>query len=269
MFVPKISITNIPADASSMLITDITGNWPTDPTGYEDGVPPDYLYYPQDNTQWAKLVEAQKLGEVPVEYLFSPLTDKTEVAGTIPINLTDGVWLVTQYFLTTTGIYGGNLLYSINGAGDTLTRTGGDPWVDAGSVPGIFSDVYAICGESYNSAQLIDFHKVTSLNSTTLVVNGDTQLTANDPLTLVFRVQKYILVMNEGEQSLISDIGSMAIAELEGQGCNENKSCLLAHRLMLKLSAQIAFADGNYSKAHKAAILFNQSTSGTSECTSC
>jgi len=272
MFKPKISVTGIPPDASSMVITDITGNWPADPTGY-DAVPV-YDYTPYDNTIWYKLVQAQKIGTVPGTYPFEPEADKTAVAGVVPIALTDGVWLITQYFAVTTGaptfVTAPPLEYTVDVTEKILTRTSGPPWVDSGAVPGLFSDVYAISDVIPQNLTIDDFSTVASLSNTTLTLNtAIAGLATNQDLTLIFRAQKYILVMNAAEQSLISDIGDMAISELTGQGCNHNKSLEFANRLMIKLAAQIAFNCGNFQKAHNASVLFLNSKSSNYNCSDC
>ena len=271
MFVPKITLTNVPVDASSVLITDVTGDLTTgtiDTTGYDSAG--SYPYYPQNNTQWKKFVLAQYLGGSPTEYYFDPITDYSGTAsGTVNISLGDGIWLISVYFMVAST----TPTYTIDATKKILTRVGGNPFVDAGAVPGVFEGVYAVslANPSVTSPQ-DTWSTVASVTSTTMTLNTalDASTTTNSDLNLYYRAQKYMLVMNAGEQSLISDIGDMAIASLAGQGCDRNKSCELAGRMILKLSAQIAFNCGNYAKAHNAAVLFTNSvSSNSSNCSDC
>jgi len=271
MFVPKISITAIPTDASSMLITDITGNIgdaTPDTTGYDDSG--SYTYYPQNNTIWKKFILAQLLGTAPAQYYFDPVADYSgTVYGTVPIPLTDGIWLVSTYFMKAST----TPTYTIDATKKILTRVGGNPFTDSGAVPGVFEGVYAVnlVNSGVTSPQ-DDWSVVNSVTSTTMTLNTalGSGATTNSDLNLYYRAQKYLLVMNQGVQSLMSDIGDMAIAALAGQGCDRNKSCELSGRLILKTAAQIHFNCGNYAKAHNAAILFNKSVStNSSNCSDC
>ena len=272
MFVPKISISNIPLDASSMLVSDVTGNTTDavpDTTGYIHAS----SYYPQDKTHWHKFLQAQILGTLPSQYLYSPITDKDfKVLATVPISLADGIWLVSEYWMRkSTDISGLTLNYTIDATRKILTRGGGTDWKDNGAAAGVFEGLYAIGKGDSTITTLADLSVINSLTSTTLTLNTALNATVanSGALNLFYRAQKYVLVMNEGEQSLISDIGDMAIASMEGQSCNEVASCALAHRVMIKLAAQISFKCGNYAKAHKAATLFNKSASPDTNCISC
>jgi len=271
MFVPKISITAIPTDASSMLITDITGSLTTgtiDTTGYDSAG--SYTYYPQNNTQWKKFVLAQLLGSTPTQYYFDPTTDYSgTVSGTVTIDLSDGIWLISTYFMVAST----TPTYTIDATRKILTRVGGNPFVDVGSVPGVFEGVYAmsLADAAVTSPQDI-WSTVASVTATTVTLSTalDAGATTNSDLNLYYRAQKYLLVMNQGERSLISNIGDMAISSLAGQGCDNQKSCELAGRMILKLAAQIHFNCGNYAKAHNAAVLFSNSVStNSSNCSDC
>ena len=274
MFVPKITLSNVPVDASSVLITDITGDI-TDPTpdttGYD--LTRTYGYYPYSNLQWRKLIQAQYLGGSPSLYPFSPISDwDTTVSGTVPITLTDGIWLFSNYFVWSNfdWLSDADLDYTIDVTRKILTKAGGATWVDSSGTPGIFSGVYAISISSGSVADLDDICVIESATSTTVTLKTALPAGGLNALNFFYRAQKYLLVMNVGEQSLISDIGDMAISALAGQGCDRNKSCELAGRMILKLAAQVAFNCGNYAKAHNAAILFNKSVSAnSSNCTSC
>jgi hypothetical protein len=270
MFVPKLTIT-VPKDSSSVTIADVTGSWPSDATGYEDGLPPDYNYYPQANTQWDKLVTIQALGESPTEYLFSPTTDKTAVTGTVPVSLTDKMWLVTQYLIWTPDPFYTSWDYTKDVTNKILTRTlSSDPWAESGSVPGLLDNVYAIAETAQASTTIDDFNVIVSYTDTECVLTNELTLPVSTAFTLVFRVQKYVLVMNTAEASLISDIGDMSLNSFNcGQGCDSEKSLALFNRMLLKFSAQINASCGNYTKANNAAILFADSASDTSNCSSC
>lgn len=271
MFVPKISITDIPITADSMIITDITGNTTDatpDTTGYVNG---SYAYYPQLKTIWHKFVYAQPIGSLSQQYLYNPPSVKDYTSSApVSIALSDGVWLVEEYWMRSTTEFTAGLAYTIDASKKILTRTSGSSWVDNGSIPGLFEGLYGISLSEPSASTKDNLKVIDSVSSTTLVLKSELSsgaVSANSALSLWYRTQKYVLVTNRGEQSLISDIGQMALAELQGQGCNNNKSCELANRLMLKLAAQIAFNCGSYVKAHNAAILFNNSS--TSPCPDC
>lgn len=263
MFVPKISLTNVPLTADSVLITDITGNTTDatpDTTGYVNA---SYAYYPQLNTIWHKFLKAQLLGTLSSQYYYDPLTDKDNTsAATGVIDLADGVWLIEEYWMRSTTEFTVSLQYTIDAANKVLTRTGGTAWLDAGNVPGLFSGLYGVA-LSNPTETAPNIKPITGLTSSTLTLSSalSSSVVASDShLNLYYRVQKYMLVMNRGEQSLISDIGNLAIAELQGQGCNDVKIKEYCRRLILKLSAQIAFNCGQYAKAHNCATLFSNSS---------
>jgi hypothetical protein len=272
MFVPKISISNVPLNASSMLITDITGNTTDlvpDTTGYIHAS----TYYPQNKTSWHKFVHGQFLGALPSQYLYNPITDKDSTSSaTVTIALADGIWLISEYWMRkSSDVSGLTLNYTIDPARTTLTRGGGTDWKDNGAAAGVFEGLYAIGKGDSTITTLDDLSVISALTTSTITLNTALNATVADSgaLNMFYRAQKYALVMNEGEQSLISDIGDMAIASMSGQACNESQSCALAHRMMVKLAAQIAFNCGNYAKAHNAAILFNKSVSPNTNCISC
>lgn len=265
MFIPKISLTGVPLTADSVIITDITGNTTDavpDTTGYINAT---YAYYPQLNTIWHKFLKAQLLGTLPTQYYYDPISDKDGTSTAVgSIALTDGVWLIEEYWMRSTTEFTAGLNYTIDGTKKILTRTSGSSWIDNGAIPGLFEGLYGVAVSNPSESTLSNMKLIKSVTATTLTLSSALSASAvasNDPLNLYYRTQKYLLIMNKGEQSLVSDIGNLGIAELQGQGCNENTMKEYCKRLILKLSAQIAFNCGQYAKAHSAAILFSDSSS--------
>lgn len=258
MFTPKINIGSIPLDASSFLITDITGNSPADTTGYLQAA-----YLPQTSAEWFKQIYAQKLGASPAKLAFSPTTDNVAPSATIAYTMTDGVYLITQYFtkeLTT-------LEYTLDVTSKILTKTNTDQWADP---LGIFEGVHSVIVSADENFDVDDASVISAVTNTTLTLQS--ALTGGEvdgPLWIIYKVSKYILVLNTGEGSLISDIGDMALDTLTCGGCDHEKTDALLRRLFLKFSAQINFNCGNYAKAHNAAILYSEAASPTSNCTGC
>ena len=182
--------------------------------------------------------------------------------------------MITEYWMRTlVDINLASPSYTIDATRKILTRTGGTVWVDTGGDAGLFEGIYAIGLGDNTITTIDDMSVIDSLTATTITLKTalNPLVSNSGNLNLFYRVQKYILVMNTGEGSLMSDIGDMAISELNGQGCDDGKACSLARRIVMKTAAQIAFVCGNYTKAHNLAILFNKSTSNVSStnCTSC
>ena len=258
-FIPKISITEIPKDATSLKISDITGVYPVDPTGYGQvsGVLPD------DNTEWTKITTAQYLGSTPTQLLFAPDSDKLLPAATLAYTMADGVHVVTQYFMKQIG-----LAYSLNPAKTVLTKTNSLPWIDPlGMLAGVYALQYVAPGSVPTNTS--GFRVITAITDTEVTVNGElTGATNSADIWIIYKVSKNILIINNGEGKLLSDIGDMSLSALKADGCNPETTSELFNRVLLKTAAQIAFSCGNYSKAHDAALLLSQS-SQTSNCTSC
>lgn len=263
-FIPKISITDIPKDASSMKITDITGTSPTDATGYGQAA-----YLPLNNTIWTKQVYKQFLGKTPEGLSFTDVGDKNAVSATLLTDLADGVYLISEYFyvLRTPGT-GSVPTYTISVDLKTLTNTSATPFKDP---LGFFEGAYGIIKSATPDFLVSAISIIDSVNTSTLVLkSGLTGATTNSPFYIVYKANKYVLVTSAGEGKLISDIGDVNISELGcGLGCDKEISDDLMRRVLLKTSASIAFACGNYTKAHNAAILLAQSKSYTQPCSNC
>lgn len=257
-FIPKISITEIPKTATSLKITDVTGVYPADQTGYEQisGILPD------GPTDWTKITTGQYLGSTPTQLLFTPDSDKLLPAATLPYTMADGVHVITQYFMKKMPI-----AYSLNAGKTILTKTDSTPWVDP---LGILEGIYAFQWTASAAPINIDgFSKITQLTDNTVTLN--TALTGasnSSDLWAIYKVSKNVLILNQGESQLLGDIGDISLSALKANGCNSETTSDFFQRILLKTAAQIAFSCGNYSKAHDAAILFSQS-SQTSNCSSC
>lgn len=259
MFTPKISITGMPKDSSSITIEDITGNSPGDTTGYLQAP-----YLPQTNTEWYKQVRAQAIGTTPANLTFFPATDNQEPKATLQYQFQDGVYFVMVFF--TKQITG--LGYSLSVDLKTLTKTNLDQWADP---LGLFEGVFGLIKSTTEVFNIEDISSISSVTNTEIVLTDAlTGAVANDDLWIVYKASKYILITNDGEGKLIKDIGDMALSDIScGSGCDHEKSSLLFDRMLLKFSAQTNFACGNYVKAHNAAILLSNSKSLTETCTNC
>jgi hypothetical protein len=257
-FEPKIQVSNIPKTSDSFKLTDITGNAPTDDTGYQQAP-----QLPQLNTEWYKQVYVGKFGTIPSQVMFTTDGDEQLVEATLSHTFEDGVHLVTAYF--TKQLTG--LSYTLNAGKTVLTKTNVDQWADP---YGIFEGVYGLIKSADEDFSLEDVATIASVTNTTITLNETlTGASADNDLWILYKVSKYILITNEGEGSLISDIGDMAISALaNGDGCSNEKSLQLLSRLMLKHASQIAFSCANYSKAHNAAVLL-ASKSSSVNCTTC
>lgn len=251
MFVPKLSITGIPLDASKFTASDITGASPADATGYGLAA-----YLPQNNTIWTKSTEIQYLGTDPVDLAFSPVSDATEVTASISYAMKDGVYLITQYWARA-------VADSVIGTYENgvMTRDGGEIW--SGDL-GLLTGVYAIGDTTdINSALTLS-----GLTANTVNISGD-PTGLNGPY-LFYRVQKYILITNSGTVALQGAIGDMALSGLATGKCSAEVTNSLFDKVLLSSSAKINFNCGNYAKAHNAAILLSElSTSSTSTCKGC
>lgn len=257
MFTPKISITGIPLDASSFILTDITGNSPTDATGYGQAG-----YLPQNNTEWFKQVRLQYLGANPSDLSFSPTTDNALPVATLGATLPDGIHLITVYF--TKELTG--LGYTLDATKKILTKTNADQWADP---LGLFAGMSALIVSADENFSVDDASVISTVSNT--VLNLQSTLTGgitDGNLWAIYKVQKYILVLNQGEQRLVNAIGDLALTNLACNGCNKDLTDPLMDTLMLKFSAQINFNCGNYAKAHNAALLLSNSDS-TVNCTTC
>lgn len=258
MFTPKISIT-IPKDSGSITVTDITGDSPTDSTGYGQAA-----YLPQANTEWNKQLYLQRLGSDAEKLTFFPTSDNEAATATISYTFEDGIYLVTEYF--TKQLTGLDYVYDSNAK--TLTRQTGNTWSDP---LGLLEGVYGIVISADENFAISDISAVSSLSGSVLTLSTTLTSGANDAdFWVVYRVQKYVLVTNSGEGDLISDIGDMAInAASNGQGCDNETSIKLFNRLLLKFAAQISMNCGNYAKAHNAAVLLSESSTSSATCSTC
>lgn len=258
MFTPKISIT-VPKTADSVVITDVTGNYPADPTGYQQAA-----YLPQDNTEWDKQAFVTPLGGTQVQLTFNPTSDSQLAAASLAYGFSDGVYLITQYFskqLTSPE-------YTIDATLKILTKTNADQWADP---LGLFEGAYGLIVSNSAGFSIDDVCPILTLSNTEITLSSAlTGATTDSDVWVVYRVQKYILVAHTAEGDLISDIGDMALSALRnGQGCDPGTSMALWNRFLLKMSAQINMSCGNYTKAHNALVLLSQSSDPNPSCSTC
>ena len=257
-FEPKIQISGIPKTSDSFIVTDITGDAPTDDTGYQQAP-----QLPQLNTEWHKQVYIGKFGTIPAQVLFTTDGDEQLVTATLSHTFEDGVHLVTVYFTKQLT----SLSYTLDSAKKILTKTNVDQWADP---YGMFEGVYGLIKSADEDFSLEDVSTIASVTNTTITLNETlTGASTDDDLWILYKASQYVLVTNEGEGALISDIGDMAISAISnGSGCDNETSSALMSRLLLKYAAQVGFACKNYSKAHNAAVLLASKKSSLT-CSSC
>lgn len=255
MFIPKIRI-SVPKTSDSLTVTDITGTSPADATGYDLA---DYL--PQDNVSWGnKQSFVQALGSSEVTTLS---LNYTTAAGTFDYTMADGIYLLTQYFCVETDA----AAYTIDADLKVLTKTDATPWIDP---LGLFEGVYGLV-ISDSVPTIEDVAPITAITNSTVTLSAAlTGATTDAPVWVVYKVQKYFMVVNDAHADLVSDIGDMALSSLRnGQGCDNSKALALWRRIMLKFSAETNMACGNYTKAHNAIVLLTQSSESNPNCSTC
>lgn len=82
-----------------------------------------------------------------------------------------------------------------------------------------------------------------------------------------YRAYTNLLILNNATASIVQDVSRMALVECD---CNLPKAMGMMDRILLKLAAQTAFNDCQYMKAHKAALLLNESSNSVnSGCSTC
>lgn len=248
MFTPKINIKDISINADKFTVEDITGNSPTDPTGYQQA-----LYLPQNSTQWVKQAFAQYLGSTPSGLVFDPSTDNLLPAAEFQFQLEDGVYIITEYFSVSVS----NLEYSVDVTNKILTKTGGSTWIDP---LGLFEGVYAIKKGPFTG--IADCSTIASLTSTTLTLDtAIPTIVGDDDLTVVYKASKYLLVTSTGTNKMLQEIGDMSLSSFKtGVNCDPTEANKSMEKILIQASAKINFNCGNYAKAHNAAILLNKIT---------
>lgn len=259
MFTPKIAIQNINTLATQWTIAEVTGAWPTDPTGYNQP-----LNTPPYNQAWTKSLYHQMYGSTEVEkIIYTPATAVNANSVVTTFALQDGIHLFTEYFLMP---YSGTFTVS----GNTMTLTG----AGVGTiVNGWMSGAYGLI--TTTTPQSIDPTAINVIKG--LEVSGpDTILLTSTPpanstnLYTVYKAQKFVLITNEAGNDLVKQIGEMSLTEaLDGISCDIPTAKAIMGKLLLKTAATVAFNCGNYQKAAQATALLSKNISSTPNCSSC
>lgn len=245
-FQPIISITNVPRDAKSFLFTDITGDSPTNPTGFGATNAPanraaiDAVYG-----------EAQLLGGEPIQSTSVTGT----LAGTLTVNIpvADGVQWLRAY-------YGEEIALSFTVSSDRKTLTTADPTLAAK-----IDNVKAV------GIDLADFPiRISSATSTTIILETPLPGVASSYTNIIryWRAEVRILVLNCAESLIGNGIAKLPVSRVD---CGAGSQALaILDKILLKLGAEYAFNCGNYSEAHQSAqMICGTSNSSSSNCLSC
>lgn len=242
-FQPIINITNIPRDATSFIFTDITGNSPTNPTGFGAvNAPANRIAI---TALWG---EAQLYAAEPIHGAAVIGTLSTTI--TVPITVLDGVQWLRAY-------YGEAISVSFTVSTDRLTLTTSDSGLIAN-----MDNVVAI-GIDYTDYPT----RIVSVNSTTIVLTTPLPgiLTSYTTIYRYWQAQVRTLVLNCAESIIGSQIATLPVYRNDCE-----KAYKILDKLLLKLNAEYAFNCGNFSEANTSAQLICGTTnSSTSNCTTC
>lgn len=263
-YIPKLTV-SVARDSNSITLTETTGDYPTDTTGYQQTI------FPFGETNLYRHAILQRLGDEPVELT---LIDPTSGTNTVNITLEDGLYTLTYYqSLSLLNSDPSAPKFTIDVGLTTLTEDFGAvigaDWID------FFTSLYGVVLGDGVDIDLNDLVPISSVNDDTLntvtLESAWTGATDSSNYVGVFKLTKKFMVANEGEGALINDIGDMALQSLHcGDGCNTEKTMKLFNRVLLKLAAQIAFAYGNYTKAHNALIMLSETSTGNNpNCSEC
>lgn len=227
-FQPVVTLTKVPRDSKSFVLTDAT------PTGGTSGWgSPNAPASPAAITSLYGSV--QGYGEEPVNATGSSGSVATTM--TFVVSVIDGVNNFYAYY----GLQDTLTNYLVSADGLTITST--DPNLSV-----ILDNVKAISLDGNTAPSLI-------LSISNGVITLASPLTANATGTTIFKYWQAVvrgLVVNNGDAIVANAISLMPI---EVDSC-ENGMKILTH-ILLRLSAEIAFGCGNISKAHEAARLLS------------
>ena len=242
-FQPIINITTVPRNSTSFSFTDITGNSPTNTTGFGAVNAP--ATRADITSIWG---EVQPYGAEPIHA--SSVAGTLTGTVTVTVTITDGVqWLRVYYGQLK------SLTYTVSDDRKTLTTS--DPTLSAKM-------------DSVIAVEILsgDFPvRVKDVTATTIVLEEELSGTVSS-YTQIFtywEAQVRVLVLNCGE----SMIGN-AIARMPNRRADCNNGMEILDKILLKLGAQYAFNCGNYSEADESAKLMCGSASSLpSNCINC
>jgi len=241
-FQPVIQLVKVPRDSKSFYFQDNTISYPTNPVGW--GAPNAPGSSVAITTIWG---ENQPYGEEPV-----PATEVTGLLSgqvQVKVPMPDGV-------NTIRALYGMHDYLNMQVAEDRLSFTSDS---DLGNI------LDSIVGINIDNSFPV---RIKAINGITVELEAPLPGTA-DTYTEVYKywpAELRILVINCGESKIVD-----AIAHLPVRADRCNHSIYILDDILLKISAQITFDCGNFSKAHEAAriICGNQPYVTTPNCQSC
>lgn len=256
IFAPTIKITEVATDSSSFTVEDTTPAVSVSaPYGY--GAPNAPVDFAGVNFVQVML---QYLTETPAVQMLN-VTGTLDTGITATFTLRDGV----QYIQALYGIADTQGVWSIEdteGLIIKLTLNPGETRTLADILDGI------------TYLALVDYpdvlHRVASIDTTTGVVTLHDAIT--DVSVIVTQLVRYysaiaqILVINSGNAAIVKEIANMPLTNC---GCDPETSRDLMDRILLKLSAQIAFSKSSFIKAHNAAVLLDKSGQPAQTCSTC
>lgn len=264
-FVPLITVIELPKSSSYIRLEDGTATYAapsTNPTGFGSlGAPVNYAGYIDTR------MFVQYLGEAKAEIAQALVVSERDKVVKVNYFLRDGVHTLTRLtgVLCPTTDAAARYVWAVvpDSSGlklsCTLSGTAGLTYADA------LGNVTHIRNHGIPDAPLLT---VKSLNLTTGIIELTTAYTGAAPVLLAkyYTSCLQVLVLNQGEGSLIHDISTMALTNTQ---CDHSTSAGLIERVILKMAAQTAFNCGNNVKAHSAALMLSKSNSSTKPCSTC
>jgi hypothetical protein len=241
-FTPIINVTSIPRDASGFVFTDITGDYPTNPTGFGAANAP--ANRAAITVVWG---EAQLLGAEPIHA--GNVSGSLDTAITVQLNIVDGVQWLRAY-------YGRPRTITFTVSEDRKTLSTSDP-----DLVDIMDSVGAV-GKAIGDFPV----RVSSVTSTTVILEEALPGADLAYLTLYtyYIAQTRKLVLNCGESLIANSIARMPSYRTD---CKNGMEIL--DKILLKLGAEYAFFCGNYSEAHTSAQMICGTNYSSSNCISC
>jgi|SRR6187551_1793722 len=242
-FQPIINITNIPRAATSFVFTDITGSFPTNPTGYGATNAP--ANQAAITSVWG---EGQLYGGEPVKGTAVSGTLGTSI--TVPVSLADGVqWL--------RALYGESISFLFTVSADRLTLTTSDVLLSSK-----MSNVVALAISN------LDYPvRILSVGTTTILLAEPLPgtLSVYSTITRYWQAEVRTLILNCAE-SLIGN----QISKLPSRRVDCENGWKILDKVLLKLNAEYAFNCGNFSEAHASAQMICGTTNySLTNCTTC
>lgn len=249
-FQPIITVSEIPKNSEYVIIQDATlpYNITTNPTGF--GTPGGPASIAAITTQ---LMQIQYFGELPALISVASLSGDLSTGLKAVYKLRDGVHIIHGLY----GVSAGNTYtVSVDKLSLTFPLTGS-----------AFDNAFINIGYISDSLAPETLYRIKELDNTTGKVTLFTEWNLGTGVTITkyWDAAKYVLVVNCGNANVVKDIANMPMCDTD---CDPKAVKDIMGRVILKMSAQIEFSCGRYSKAHYAAALACKKTFYT-PCISC